>query len=288
MIPIVTVHGGDVKPDRKDEYLRWTLRQASEYSERVILLGGPKVKPLTGKAEYHDYLKDWSMSANLFAEHAYVKLSRYSDVYDLAVLKRYFVLRDFMKAEKLNLVFSCDSDLMLYSRPEDEARVFGVKDLAYCIPQHQPPYRWSASSHASYFSRDGVERFCDFVMETYTSKAGLAKLKRKWIWHQRNKKPGGVCDMTLLWLFSLENKDVVNLSRARGRELRAFDHHVNTPENELPGEYEMEGGKKRLTWRDSKPFGHNAILGQDVRFAALHLQYDAKELAKSYFRERTR
>lgn len=286
MIPVVTVHGGDVKPGSKDEYLRWTLRQASEYAQRVILLGGPKVKPLAGKAEYYNYLRDWSMSAGLFAKYAYVKMSYYTDVYDLAVFKRYFVLRDFMEAEKLDLVFSCDSDVMLYSRPEDEASVFGVKDFAYCIPENQYAYRWSASSHAAYFSRDGIERFCDFIVETYTTRVGLAKLKRKWEWHQKQKKSGGVCDMTLLWLFYLENKDVVNLSRARGREPRAFDHHVNTPENELPNEYEMEGRKKRLVWRNGKPYGHNLITGEEVRFAALHLQGGAKKLAESYYRRR--
>jgi len=286
VIPVITVHGGDVKLSSKDEYLRWTLRQASEYASRVILLGGPKVKCLVGKAEYYDYLRNWSDSAKVFAENAYVKMSFYTNIYDLAVLKRYFVLRDFMEAQKIDLVFSCDSDVMLYSRPEDEAEAFGVKDIAFCIPQNQYAYRWSASSHAAYFSREGIERFCDFILKTYSSQSGLAKLQRKWDWHQKEKKPGGICDMTLLWLFSLENKDVVNLSRAIGSPLRAFDHHVNTTENELPNEYIMEGGKKKLSWQSGQPYGHNKILDQDVRFAALHLQGGAKKLAMAYFKER--
>ena len=287
-IPIVTVHGGDVFPNADEGYVGLGAKQALLYNPRFILLGGPRNKHLSDipGLEWHDYLTDYSKDANHFAKHAYRKLSGYSDLYDLAVLKRYFVLREFMETHGIFQVFSCDSDTMIYADVTREAETFGVNDIAFCIPATQLAYRWSASSHFSYFTLLGIREFCKFITDTYTDPKRLGKLKTKWTWHKKYKKPGGVCDMTFLYLYSKDH-DVTNLSKATAGV--AFDHHANTSENWYPDEYRMSfTHRKQITWKDSQPYGFSMYTDSLVRFAAIHLQGGAKKYVKDYVRQRAK
>jgi len=284
-VPIVTVHGGDVSPNADESYVGIGAQQALRYNSRFILLGGPRNRHLgeIEGVEWYNYLADYSQQATYFVKHAYRKFSFYSDLYNLAVMKRYFVLSEFMAAHKIDRVFSVDSDTMIYCDVEREAITFEVGDVAFCIPQNQTPQRLSASSHFSYFTQKGIVDFCQFMIDDYINASARARLEAKWAWHQQHEKPGGVCDMTHLYLYSLV-RDVTNLSKVV--EGTAFDHHVNTPENYWPDEYRMGESRKEIVWKDHQPHGHNERIGKLVRFAGLHLQGGAKRLAQSYMRAR--
>lgn len=284
-IPIITVHGGNVWPHSDQSYVGIGAKQALLYNPRFILLGGPENKHLSSVVEWYNYFKDYSRAANRFAKHAYRKLSFYLNSYDLAVLKRYFVLREFMSAHAIPWVFHCDSDTMIYCDVTREAARLDTPDVAFCIPAEQPRLRLSASSHFSYFTQEGISDLCEFIIHNYTDPSSLARLEEKWAWHRVHKEPGGVCDMTHLYLYSREHQ-VTNLSRVANST--AFDHHVNTPENYYPDEYRMSHTKrKQITWLDNQPYGYNTHLDALVRFNAIHLQGRAtKKLAGDYVRPR--
>jgi hypothetical protein len=145
------------------------------------------------------------------------------------------------------------------------------------MAQRQSNYRWSAAGHVSYWTELGLARFCDLIDHIYTHR--LDKLEEKWNWHQRTKTPGGICDMTLLWLFSREN-EIPILTRVR--DDTTFDENINISENHLPNEYRMHEGYKEITWRGHQPYGYNLVLRKPIRFNALHFQGTAKELMKSH------
>lgn len=285
IIPIITVHGGDVFPGSDQSYVSIGAEQALLYNPRFILLGGPKNKHLSGIVEWYDYFENYSKAADHFARYVYRKLSFYSDLYDLAVIKRYFVLREFMSVHGMSQVFQCDSDTMIYCDVAREAALLDIADVAFCIPAEQPRFRLSASSHFSYFTQEGISDFCEFIIHSYINPFSLARLKEKWIWHKEHDAPGGVCDMTHLYLYSQEHQ-VTNLSRVVDNT--AFEHHVNTSENYYPDEYRMSHTKrKQVTWIDNQPYGYNIRLNTLVRFNALHLQgRAAKRLAGDYVRPR--
>lgn len=129
---------------------------------------------------------------------------------------------------------------------------------------------------------------CDFMHRMYTTPDGLAKIKSKWDWHISNNKPGGVCDLTLLWLFvESRNRDrIVNLTPViQSTENGTFSHKISGDENSRQGEYRMNGRLKEIQWRGGIPYGFNVRLGEWVRFKNIHLQGGDKPLAKSFYRD---
>ena len=156
------------------------------------------------------------------------------------------------------------------------------------LPKHQPEYRWSASAHTSYMTVQGLEELWDFMKAQYTEKDGRKRLRRKNAYHIKNKQPGGICDMTLLYLYAQENDATCLTSCYEGT---TFDHNINTSENQEREEYEMTekdiglGRKikvKNFRMVDEMPVVKNIITGEDVVFNSLHFQSagGAKELIR--------
>ncbi len=76
----------------------------------------------------------------------------------------------------------------------------------YCIPEQDfDSFYWSGSGHVSFISKDFLEDFCAFVIHTY--KDDFFLLQQKIDYHIKNNINGGICDMTLLYLYYIENKD---------------------------------------------------------------------------------
>jgi len=306
-IPVVMVHGGRVRPNQNEcKWLVWTLRQAKEYNQWVILLGSPRMEQCAKDAGvgFYNYFERYYTEAQHFFDKVYVKLSHYPTAYDRAVLERYFVLKEFMRDHELERVWNLDSDVMVYRDLFMEAEGLPYTFVpapptaesehnythyepwaAYCIPIVQHEYRLSASAHVAWFSREGIWAFCQFMEHMYTDPDKFDQLNRKWRWHQRESKPGGVCDMTHLYLFSREHSlRVVNLTDAITPETKAtHEHNLHVSENGLPDEFRMKDGRKEIEWRAGKPYGFSLRQKRWIRFKTLHLQGRAKSLAQSYF-----
>ena len=287
-VPVVMMHGGSGNnPYYRDQrYLAFVLKQAQQYNERVILLGDST----------HDYLPverynyaDFYDEARKFFEKEYVQYSYYKKNHDRFTMAVFFMLKGFMQATGLKVIANTDSDMMTYCNMTEEERKLPKNYLlACCIPEYQPPFRWNASTETSFFTLEGICEVCEFIHRVYTTPAWLAKIKTKWDWHVANSPRGGVCDLTLLWLFVQDrNRErIVNLTPViQSAENGTFSHKISGDENSIQGEYRMDGGLKEIEWRGNQPYGYNLRLESWVRFKNIHLQGAQKRLASSFYRD---
>lgn len=282
-IPVVFVHGEPL-PGRKgkQEYIGVALRQAGRFNERVVLLGVESNRHL--EAEWLP-LADYFEGAEWLAEH-YVHMSTNSAGFEVAAGQCAPVLREFMLSEELEVVALCETDTMLYCRMGDVAEELGEFTAAFAIPQNQPEYRWSASFHASIWTREGIEGLCEVQERGYSTEGGLERIRSKWDHHRREKLAGGVCIMTFLWFLSQEMGGVINLSRVRDGSV--FDHNVRVAENCGPEDFEMEAVEgyprpiKKVVWQNGLPYGYHLPSDRLVRFNALHFNSSSKKLMVSY------
>lgn len=286
-VPVVIVHGSEgICPDVDQEYLGVVLEQAQQYNRRVILLGDTANRHWG--VEHYDYT-DFCGEADRFLEKEYIKYSFYEDSYDQFCVSFYFILKEFMQAHNLDVIANIDSDVMVYcNMTAEKQRLPADYLLACCIPQRQSPFRWCASTHTSFITLQGICELCDFIHRTYTTLAGREKLKSKYEWHAEHSPHGGVCDMTLAWLFlqEVEARRIVNLTpRLTLPKEGAFSHNLSGGECGLPDEYKLEGRHKEIKWIDGQPHCWNLRLGAWVRFKTLHFQGGAKYLIASSFRE---
>lgn len=288
IVPVIMTHGsGGDNPDRIDQgYLALTLKQAQQYNQRVILLGDPTNSHLD--VEHYNYA-DFYGEAKKFFEEEYVQYSYYKEGYDRFTMALYFMLKAFMQTTGLKVISNTDSDMMIYcDMTTEEQKLPENYLLACCIPEYQPTFRWNASTEISFITLEGICEVCEFLHRVYTTPAWLAKIKSKWDWHVENKLHGGVCDMTLMWLFvqDRERERIVNLTPPiASPEGGTFSHKISGDENSIQGEYRMSGRLKEIEWHGGKPYGYNLRLNTWVRFKTIHLQGGNKILAPSFYRD---
>jgi len=259
---IIFVHKG------YSEYLEYSLRQATHTSRtsEVFLLGDasndrfPFIK--------HVDISGYRSSADEFAGR-YEQMSSNDYEFELFCFQRWFIIKDFMERSGLERAFVCDSDVMSYCDIDCEEAKLGPYSAAFCLPARQTNYRWCGSAHVSFWSLKTLVRFCTYALDSYTDAVRKASLKTKWEYHLDTNRPGGVCDMTVLYLFALEN-EIINLSAIRDGS--SFDHNINHAENEFDDEYEMARGIKRIRWEHGRPYGFNVRAKRWVRFNTLHFQ----------------
>lgn len=271
MIPVVITHRGN------QDYFHDVIRQALSYNERVILIGDDSNRNTPG-VEHFLGRELYTSEIELF-ENSYVHMHlNPSLAYRCACITRWFLIAEIAKRLDLPMLFACDSDLMLYTSVEEPEQRLGEYDLACSIPVFQPEFRWSASGHVSYWKRDMLFEFCKFVSRTYSSLSRLAHLGEKWDWHRKTDSPGGICDMTLLWLFIQEGiRTCIDLcSPVEGT---VFDHNFNEA-----GGYRTVGNTKEIEWRNNQPYSFHMGLRSWIRFNALHFQGPAKRVLTHYFR----
>jgi len=269
MIPVIFIHRMNGKPP--PEYLLTALRQARSYNTKIVLLSD--VKACLPGVEFCP-LSVLFKEAEAFTPH-YRHMSSNPHGFELICFQRHFAVEAFMRARGYNRAFICDSDVMVYRDMSEVGPLVLEGNLtALSTMEHQPKYRWVSSGCSAFWTLDGIRKFCDLIMETYTTTGGIAKLEEKWNWHRRTKSPGGVCDMTLLWFFTRRypTGNIVQVLK----DGSTFDDNINSDEGMQPGEYEMDSGIKRLEWVEGAPYGFNRRLGQWVRFNTLHFQGGSK------------
>lgn len=275
---VVLIHHG------RSWYLAYALNQAAAVSGSasvtLIREGGPHSVGVGAPASKHP----GSVRAVEF-QNRYVHMSKGDFDYELFCFLRWFYLLDYMEEKHLDAAVYLDSDVLLFTSVEEIAATFHGTDYTcgLSIPiQSFDSLRWAASGHASFWKREGLEAFCDFLLSSYTDERYLAMYRDKWSWHQRTAKPGGVTDMTALYLFSLKEKQqVANLAAVCGGGV--FDHNINDSSNNEQDEYEMAGGRKSVKFIDGKPMLTRSNSDVMVRAHALHLQGGAKNFIPFYY-----
>jgi hypothetical protein len=174
-----------------------------------------------------------------------------------------------MEARQLEACLYLDSDVLLFADATQEARVFEGCDVTLSL----------TSPHCAFFNRrESLKKFCDFVMECYTSPGLFATLEEEYTSRQARGAPGGVCDMRVFGLFE-------KMGRGKAADLReirdgaTYDHAMGQSNG-----YEMLNGMKRVEWRDDRPWCKQEATGRMVRFNALHFQGSTKRSMRNHLR----
>lgn len=210
---------------------------------------------------------------------SYAKMSDYGDAYEFAFWRRPFVIEAWMRANGVSRAFVLDADVMTfanYAKDVLPALPAGCQ-AGLMTPEDQPEFGWTSSLHFSYWTLEALADFTSFCEAAYRTPALRAALEAKYRWHLTNRKPGGICEMTLLYMWR-QATDVQVCNFAKVWNGMTADLAIGTSENALPDEYEMRLGQKHMRFRNGRPYAQNRLSGKAVRFVNLHCQGESKGL----------
>jgi hypothetical protein len=278
---VVIIHNG------YSDYLKWCIIQARKFNDEVILIGDKsnnRFGTLAKHAEKKDFVNDRYSEFVQYYQH----MSTNGKTFELFCFERWFILLEYMTKNSLDFIFHIDSDVMLYANASELSKNFSASAMAaYHIPkQTYSNLRWFAIPHASYWSIDGLRKFCLFIIDVYKNK--INELKVKWQWHATGKIRGGICDMTLLYLFYKNNKDAI-INLAPCFETYTFDSNINSSENYFPDDFQMKRKLmflkiKNVYFRDDHPYCKKTVNDSEIQMVNLHCQGKSKMLMFSYFK----
>ena len=125
--------------------------------------------------------------------------------------------------------------------------------------------------------------FLNFLSTLYTGEVRKF-LDQKYEWHLQNNMPGGICDMTALYLWQKNNVRVLNLADAHLHGLPLFDNNLNHDGNLHAKEFEMikRVNLKKVSGAFPNFFAHNASTKSTIPLACLHFQGKAKAYMKHF------
>jgi hypothetical protein len=209
--------------------------------------------------------------------------------YEVFCYQRWFCVYEYMKQNNLTDVFSLDSDVLVYDNLNALHEMlkpykFGVSMDGKEI-ENRNPGDWFAGPPLGYFRIDMLKNLCDFFINTYSNPKYLKLFDEKMAWHKMRGEPYGICDMTQLFLFTVENlKDVFILSTpfVLNGEKTVIDVTILSP-----GEFVAKDGHKKLVIKNKTVYGFLSETGEKVRFPLIHFQgyvpVNAKEWIIDYY-----
>jgi hypothetical protein len=282
--PIIIAHRGN------PQYLRYTLKQAKHYNDDVILLGDKENAAFSDIVEHH-LLDDFSTSEELSCfRDLYKHMSTNHYQFEKICFERWFQIVEFLESDGIQSFFHIDSDILLYSNISIVLeKVIGEYEAAYnIISQQYEEYLWKSSAHTSFWKTKFLKGYCSFVNNSY--KNGFNELEKKWDWHREKSVIGGVSDMSLFYLFYLNNKNsIYNLLKPTTENI-CFDYNINGSLNNKQDEYKTKISQLGTVIKDvridnSAVFCYNQMMSKEIQFANLHFQGIAKYLIFKYLNE---
>lgn len=264
MIPVFVFHMGN--PD----YLQLMIKQAEKSGNTVFLLGDESNKHVC---------QNWYLAADYVPNEfetflkVFVQLSDYPIDFDINCFKRFFIMKDFMMRNNIEKMFFADSDLLIFTNIT-EYFINKNYGASLSIPMRQNNFRWTAQGHSSFWTIEYLSDFLAFTIRMYSEKIDL--LKEKYIYHIEHSLKGGVCDMTLLYLWSKEKDEIFNSAKIIAGT--AFDHCIGSASNYKDDEYKFNKllQAKIVKYEDDKPYCISN--GQKIYMNTLHCQGSAKAL----------
>lgn len=276
-IPIIFIH------KNYSPYLEFTLRQAVHTNPKspIHLLGDEANNRFPFLIHHHirDFFNEETAAFTKVYDHS--SPNHYD--YELFCFIRWYLVKELMKRENYSRVFVADSDVMIYS---DITSYFDKSDLDNCMAAFNvgADYQWvrSASGHSSFWTWEGISRFCQMAIDLYTEprlKGFLNQIRAEKI--TKNDR-AGVSDMTALYVFyEEETARIRNLSESRNGG--AFDHNICMATNFNLDEYEFGLGRKKIVMKHGQPVAYNLVLKQEVMLHTLHFQGNSKNIVHRYF-----
>lgn len=277
-LPIIFYHEG------YQEYIEFAVAQAKKTNPHsaIYLVGDDDVlkKLITRKGiiaiNKKKYEHSFSEFVNVYEHH-----STNPHNYELICFIRWFVIRDVMKTNRIDTAFVCDTDCLIYS---NISKVYPEYEASYgslMVSKEQSPFEWVASSAASFWTIGGLNIFLNYLLGVYRQGV-IIEFGEKIKFHNDTSAPGGICDMTILYKFYLENiEKFSNILSIRSNG--TFDGNFNATSNEFENEYAHDGNHKTIKLLNYKPYGYSLLKKNDVQFHLLHFQGNSKKYMHSFY-----
>ncbi len=259
MIPVILIHYGN-----SERYpLNIIINQSRRFGNETTLIGDP-----TNGAEHQ--IADYNHEAEAFAQH-YEHLSTNSIRFEEFCIIRWFILREWMTQNRVDLVLYIDSDVLLYANAETEWKKY--RDCALTLALGTSPA-------TSYFTLAGLGAFLDFVLDVYVNRNdNFVEFQRIFRDMRAQNLPGGACDMTLFKFFKEQTARVKVGEMTDIIEGATWDHNINASDG-----YETAAGTKLVRFVEGKPFVLHEANDALVQFNSLHFQGRGKPLIQRFAR----
>lgn len=296
-IPVVIIHFGRAR------YLRRTVAQAERSGNTVFLIGDRSNRNF---ADHHFDAANYLQSAQAFRLR-YRHLSHNPINSELACFMRWFILKDFMEALGLPVVFCCDSDVLLYSDVTNLREAHRALAGPVYVRAGRPAESRNAQAGEGFWTLADIQRLCAIIETAYGSPAAIQRLEQAFARLNAEGTQGGISDMTLLGVFAAEKEIQEGPTICDGETLC---HNINDSE----GVFEMANvwpavvvrttqslidflKRHRMTsleyivsflvqpqkikaihWKNGLPYAKLRESGKLVRLHSLHLAGRAKRL----------
>ena len=251
---VIYVHIGEIP-----KYLLLSIYRASKNNDVTVITDDVKYKSSEfKKVALTDYCEGLDQFKNVYKHFSTNKAD-----FEFICIFRWMILKNYVSSNIDTSFYYSDSDSYIYyDLQQVYDSYYSDYDACYVMTENQDNYRWSCSGASSFWTVDCLKKFCSFIFKTYSD---TKVLEEKWDYHVKNNKPGGICDMTLLYLF---HKQINFYPLTKVIDGYAFDQNPFDPNNWYESEYDFDRIKK-VTWKGGYPYCYNTVLKQDIKFIAI-------------------
>lgn len=203
----------------------------------------------------------------------YFHLSPNPPAFELACFDRYFAVNEYLVRSCLNDAILSDTDVLVqpcFTTCIDQY-VGGVDVMLSALDQRGRGSSYmEMSPHFSYWTRDSLASFINFIVWCYTSSKGQELIRSTASTNQQISNRSGVSDMTLcaLWVQSEKPNFLNSTTIIQGVTI---DHNIALATHSEPDQFSMRLGVKQLVHSDGI-FKFRTRSGSLVSPLALHFQ----------------
>ncbi len=257
MIPIIMVHEfRDALPD----YAAVCLGQAKNMQEDspVYLLSSNGKSPIDSVEAFR--ISDFEKGVESIKD-CFFNISTNSSEFEFSCIKRWFVIRDFMKSRSLTRALCIDSDVMFYGNISTGLSSFSAADYA-----DLNGCNWAICLINNLAV---LEAFCELMTKAYNRDPSVWPIIADYLgFSTPYKKLGVLSDMTFVRHMAVFYPEFRHEDLTDIRNGSTFDDNINF----ISSGYEMENGMKKIQWVEGFPFCYHQKLNSMIRLRALHYQ----------------
>jgi len=281
IIPVVIIHLGN------QDYFQDCVKVNSK-TNKVYVIGDHTNQTISNQypnVVHIDQNTLITQEINLFRQQ-FFNYSSNSVPFELICFLRIFYLKRFLEVYPFKRVFHVDSDCVVFHNVNDLFQALPENtDIAYSKMINENPYDMVGCVHNAFLTRHFCEVFVQLCFDIYVDKSKFVLIEPKIQWHLQNKKPGGICDMTLYYLMFSQNLvdvyDLNTLIEYQG-ETSTFDHNISISYGYAgDATYEMGKNLKNIKIMNGAAYAMDSTTRKLVRLLTIHFSGTAKRVLKS-------
>lgn len=277
-LPVIIHHETGEKPQngggKNQEYLKYCVIQAKKYNKKVVLFGDQYNKAWCDDWHHVDEFENekWQHFLNVFENW-----STLPDAWAKGIFKRFYLIEEYLKRNHYTECVILDSDVLVYVDFLKYDRFLDC-DAAMEIPSSQDldglpapnGLRMSAAAGVAYFTLEALSSFNDYCIDVYENHREL--LTPKYEAHKKNNITGGICEMTLLYLWSRTRPKGRVINLLAEYEGHVFNGPIASEENNFRGEFAVSpiSQIKKFRFKNGQPYFIRKDSGKPVATYSFH------------------